>query len=348
MNRFCPSRVMLLLLATAALARSEDFSFHVEPATPPLTATTTGKLALPNSSTFYFDLAPRWRAGNPDVEFGVSTDFNQRLAFEHRQTLVNGLSIVEFSGFGFNRSDGFFESRHREGAEDSIFAHEARIELQPGRPFTLRLSSGFMHQTALAGPASEKMNVGLLATLAPSDESSIYGGVYRTFDLKGGAACTVLTGGGTANLPVLGLSLNGAAWAVLGRASAGERSETISSGASGTLAWQATSRLWQIVGIEFDGSGIPGADYINWRYFFSSVWQCSDAVSFAFELSYALYLRAMPGQQVLDETRVRLSRRNRIAANFSTELGIEWVVGSLAATGEHAGPALRLAGEFIF
>jgi hypothetical protein len=289
----------------------------------------------------------------------VPTTFTERLSLQHRHELAEGVTFLSTAGLGLNRAGTFLQTHPaspgaespRGSGEESLFFHENELELRPTEGLSLRLSSRVSRQVAITGALRQRLDAGLIATIHPADETSVYAGAYRSYDLNTDFACTVLTGGLETKLHGTPFTLTGSGWAVLAPVDGRGESDESWAGASAAISWQAGKCVWQTAGVDLDESRATGAQSLNWRSYFSTAWQTSADVSIGLEFSYAAFSSEALGaaaREHLSETRVRVSRRRRIMDNFATEMSVEWAMGDLVRASADGRPAVRLAGEFLF
>jgi hypothetical protein len=233
---------------------------------------------------------------------------------------------------------------------ESLLYHDTGLEWKPITALSVRGSSRLLHAINAEGLAHQEWSSGLSLSVTPTTGISLYAGGFLCENLENGAKPQMYTTGLSVLVPKTGLSLNVGAWSVVGE-SASDLSAFSNLGVVGAIGWCLSKAIWQAVGVQSDTFESASSEYASQRYSLSTTIHMDAITSLHVELSYSR-ISDRPDTAtsiaLLQETRLRVSRRARILENLSSELSLEWAVGNLATEAPEAFPAIRLAGQLAF
>jgi len=343
--------IVLPTLIMAASSFGEEIRLEQRDATPP-PALRSGVLNLRDASSLKYDFTSPGLHSNQSAQFGIPSTFSERVVLQSRSPLAEGLSTTHSTGLGLNRTGSFWRGsdRRTSGDEESLLYHDTGLEWKPFAALTLRGSSRLVHAVQPDGLVREDWSSGLALGLTPATGTSLYAGGFLSENLQSGAKSQIFTTGLDVLVPQTGLTLSASLWSMVGQ-SPSDLSVFSNLGFVGSVGWHLTKAIWQAVGVQSDAFESASWEYASWRYYLSTIIRMDAKTSLQIELSHTRTSDrpdATASAAKLQETRLRISRRIQILENLSSELSLEWAVGSLTTDAPDAFPAIRIAGQLAF
>ena len=300
-----------------------------------------------------FDLRPVGGEARVRRDLGVSPLFSERMVMEFRQGLMDGVTMVNSTGIGLNRTGSAWRSLARSGSEEeqSILFHATRLELALTKELTVRVSTQLTRDVDHLGRVREDWSSGAVLVLTPFAETTLNAGVFRNERLDAPYSSNIFTAGLDSRLGHTPLTISLSGWSAVGNERTSDGLEFSGAGVGGMLSCQWTSMLWMAAGVQSEASDGWGASYESRRYFLSAVLKLSAEVKIGVEVSHMLgsYENALDEADAeLEMTSVRVSHWHQVTGNFSTEMSVEVGVGNEETKAFAEVPLVRLAGQFSF